>query len=260
MTAMSCALGILEVGVIPRLPLNIYLPSALPDELIDPPCFCYIASDGSRTIIVDSGPDRARSAAAGLDIEGDSTELLSLGLRTWGIDPDDVACIVHTHLHYDHMQNDLLFPNAVVYAQQAEVEWASSPNGGPFYVGVHELVTALGDRLHMIDGDAEILPGLRVVLNGGHTPGHQSVLVDTAARVVCLCGDIVSLFANVDVVGSVCPNVQQTTAFLDRARSAGWEMVPSHDPKLREHRWYIRPPTDEAAVSLRPETKSGRPA
>jgi glyoxylase-like metal-dependent hydrolase (beta-lactamase superfamily II) len=254
---MNWTLGILEVGVIPRLPLTLYLPDASADELIDPPCYCYVASDGERNVIVDSGPDRARSGAAGLEVLGDTAELLLAGLQAFGVDPADVACVVHTHLHHDHMQNDLMFPNAVVYVQRAEVSWATGPDCDRFYIGGRELVTALRGRLQLVEGDSELFPGLGVVLSKGHTPGHQSVLVDTAEGVVCLCGDIVSLFANVDVVGSICPNVQQTTAFLDRARSAGWEMVPSHDPKLREHRWYIRPPSDEAATSHQSEKKGG---
>ena len=53
---MSWRLGIVEVGVIPRLPLSLYLPDASPDELIDPPCYCYLASDGERNVIIDSWP------------------------------------------------------------------------------------------------------------------------------------------------------------------------------------------------------------
>jgi glyoxylase-like metal-dependent hydrolase (beta-lactamase superfamily II) len=242
---MSWRLGIVEVGIIPSLPLNLYLPDASPDALIDPPCYCYLVSDGERNVIVDSGPDRALSAAAGLEIMGETSDLLAAGLKAWGVGPAEIDCIVHTHLHHDHMQNDLMFPNASVHVQQAELAWATSPDCGRFYVGVGEIVTALGDRLHTLDGDAQLFAGLGVVFNGGHTPGHQSVIVDTTESAVCLCGDIVSLFANVEVVGSICPNVDETVAFLDRARAAGWEMVPSHDPKLRGHRWYVSPSDDK---------------
>ncbi|MGP8222529.1 MAG: hypothetical protein ACLQQM_05860, partial [Acidimicrobiales bacterium] len=58
--------------------------------------------------------------------------------------------------------------------------------------------------------------------------------------------------ANVKVVGTICPNVQETKAFLARARAAGWEMIPSHDPKPCEHRWYVQPAANEAAVMTEP--------
>jgi N-acyl homoserine lactone hydrolase len=241
---MNWKLGIVEVGVIPGLPLSLYVPNASPDDTIDPPCYCYIASDDERTVIVDTGPDRCQSQAAGLEIIGDTAELLVAGLRAWGVEPTDVDCIVHTHLHYDHAQNDLRFPDAAVYVQQAEIDWAMGPDRDRFYVGARELVAVLGDRLHGIDGDAELLPGLRVVLNAGHTPGHQSVIFETTENAVCVCGDIVSLFANLDTVGQICPNARETSNFLDRARRADWLMLPSHDPKLRDHRWYVRPDSD----------------
>jgi len=237
-----------EVGVIPRLPLKMYLPDASSDVLIDPPCYCYLVSDGERNVLVDSGPDQVLSTAAGLEVVGDTSGLLAEGLKACGVGPTEVDCIVHTHLHYDHMQNDLMFPNAVVYVQKTEVEWATGPDCGRFYLGVGELVRALGDRLHKLEGDAQLFAGLGVVLNGGHTPGHQSVIIESADNAVCLCGDIVSLFANVEVVGSVCPNVDETASFLDRARTAQWEMVPSHDPELRRHRWYISPGDDSSAA------------
>jgi hypothetical protein len=41
------------------------------------------------------------------------------------------------------------------------------------------------------------------------------------------------------VIGSVCPDAASTKAFLARARAASWQMLPSHDPGLREHEWYV---------------------
>lgn len=237
---MSWTLGILEVGVIPEIPLSAYLPDAPPGASVDPPCFCYVASDGTRTILIDTGPDRARCAESGLRIVGDTTALLREGLATWGVNPRDVELIVHTHLHYDHMGNDLLFPNASVAVQRAELAWATSPDRGPFYVAVEEVTAALGDRLRLLDGESELLPGVSVLPNGGHTPGHQSILIDAADVMACVCGDIVSLRQNLDVVGSVCPDVAATEAFLARARSSGWEMIPSHDPSLRWHSRFVR--------------------
>jgi glyoxylase-like metal-dependent hydrolase (beta-lactamase superfamily II) len=237
---MSWSIGIIEVGVIPGVPLSVYRPDAPDSALIDPPCYCYVATDGSKTIMIDTGPDRAASAAAGLRVIGDTASMLDTGLRTWGITPGDVDLIVHTHLHHDHMQNDLGFPNAAVVVQKTELAWATSPDGGPFYVGVAELAGALGARLWLLDGQDEILPGVTALPNGGHTPGHQSVLVATSAGTTCVCGDIVSLFANLDLIGAVCPDAAGTEAFLAAARQAEWEMLPSHDPDLREHRWYVR--------------------
>jgi N-acyl homoserine lactone hydrolase len=237
---MSWQLSIIEVGVIPDIPLTAYLPDAPADALISPPCYCYLATDGSRIVLIDSGPDHVRAGAAGLQIDGDSPALLAAGLVAAGITAADVDLIVHTHLHYDHMQNDLLFPDAPVVVQRTELDWATSPDSGPFYVGVGELTGALGDRLRLLDGESEILPGLTALPNGGHTPGHQSVLVQTGSGDKCVCGDIVSLEENLEVIGAVCPDKEAAAKFLARAREAGWQMLPSHDARLRQHRWYLR--------------------
>jgi N-acyl homoserine lactone hydrolase len=245
---MSWQLGFFDVGVIPSVPLTTYLPDAPADALIDPPCFCFIARDGSRIVLIDSGPDSVTSAAAGMTIIGNTTDLLSAGLRAWGATADDIDLIVHTHLHYDHMQNDLAFPRARVAVQATELSWATSSAGGPYYLGVAELAKALGDRLMLLNGQSDLLPGLTALPNGGHTPGHQSVLIQTSARQVCVCGDIVSLQQNITTIGPVCPDAAATAAFLEQAVAAGWLMLPSHDPGLREHPWYLPGRTSEQAA------------
>ena len=54
----------------------------------------------------------------------------------------------------------------------------------------------------------DVLPGLRLIKTAGHTPGHQSVLVNTAEGVLCVTGDIVNSlesFALPTPVGSIPP-------------------------------------------------------
>lgn len=59
---------------------------------------------------------------------------------------------------------------------------------------------------------------------------------------VCLCGDTVSLAINRDVVGPMTPDEEATRAFLRRLRTEPREAIPSHEPALRTHRWYMRRP------------------
>lgn len=227
--------------MIPDLPLVAHLPDAPPDACVSTPCFCYLLTDGSRLVLVDSGADAASAAAAGLEIDGDTRALLDGGLRACDVSPDDVSLVVHTHLHYDHVGNDPRFQNAEIVVQDLEVAWATGPEAGPWYVEIGELLRGLGDRLRTVDGDAELLPGLRAVWNGGHTPGHQSVVAAGPSGDVCICGDVVPLHANTGIVGSSCPWTEQAEEFLAVARKAGWEMIPSHDPDLRAHPAYVRP-------------------
>jgi len=236
---MSWRVSVVEVGLIPGLPRSLYVPDAAPDDELDVPCLVYILDDGEHVVLVDSGPDAEAAARHGFHIEGDTSSSLLRALAKQHLSPRDVDFIVHTHLHYDHCQNDPLFPRAEVIVQR--VEYAHAKRGGRFYEGVPELLTSLGPRLTTVEGDTSLLPGLETIANGGHTPGHQSTLVDTPEGRACLCGDIVSLAANLSVIGDSCPDATAARVFLDRAGCTGWEMIPSHEPALRQHRWFVSP-------------------
>jgi N-acyl homoserine lactone hydrolase len=105
------------------------------------------------------------------------------GLRGLGVDPDDVRLIVNCHLHRDHCGGSRELPGRPVFVQRAELEAAR----GPDYT-VRALVDFPGAAYEVLDGEAEILPGVRVVPTPGHTDGHQSLVVDCAEGSVVLLG------------------------------------------------------------------------
>ncbi len=107
--------------------------------------------------------------------------LASLGLRR-----SDVIGIVVCHLHFDHCGRNPLFPGVPIYTQRAEQEAARAPD-----YTVPEWVDFPGAEYELLDGDAEPWPGVHVLSTPGHTPGHQSVLVDTDRGGVLLTGQAV---------------------------------------------------------------------
>jgi N-acyl homoserine lactone hydrolase len=98
--------------------------------------------------------------------------------------PRDVACVVNTHLHFDHCGGNRLFPGVPIHVQRAEREAAKAPDY------LEEWVEFEGAAYVEHDGEAEILPGIRLVPTPGHSPGHQSVLVDTEDGLVIVAGDV----------------------------------------------------------------------
>jgi N-acyl homoserine lactone hydrolase len=237
------SVAIVEVGVLPGLPLSLYLPDAPADAAIDIPCYAYVLrAEHGRLAVVDTGFDPARCAAAGRVTDGDPARALRAALARHDAEPADVDVVVHTHLHYDHAQNDDLFPNAEIVVSRRELEHALSGAADPFYDGVGELVAGAGGRLRAIAADEAPAEGIVALPNGGHTPGHQSLLVDTADGPLCLCGDIISLRANLSGdVGPICPDADAVRTFAARVRAEGWEAVPGHEPDLRTHRLYVAP-------------------
>jgi N-acyl homoserine lactone hydrolase len=92
----------------------------------------------------------------------------------------DIAAVVLSHLHFDHcgQQNAL---DAPVHVQAAEVAAAREPR-----YTVPEWARIADERLRLVDGDADIAEGVSVVATPGHTPGHQSVVVNAGNRTVVL--------------------------------------------------------------------------
>src|SRR5882757_8375588 len=100
------------------------------------------------------------------------------------LSPADVKIVINTHLHFDHCGQNAVFKHAPFYIQRPELDRARR----------EEKVTSewfdfAGARFELVDGDAEIAEGVRVVATPGHTVGHQSVIVDTPDGGAVMIGD-----------------------------------------------------------------------
>jgi N-acyl homoserine lactone hydrolase len=91
-----------------------------------------------------------------------------------GIDmnPADIDLVINTHLHFDHCGQNSVFPHAPFYVQRTEYERAKTESRELF-----DWFGFMNAGFELLDGDAEIVPGVRVFTTPGHTCGHQSVLV-----------------------------------------------------------------------------------
>jgi N-acyl homoserine lactone hydrolase len=86
--------------------------------------------------------------------------------------PADISLVINTHLHFDHCGQNAVFKHAPFYVQRAELDRARRE--APDLAGWFDF---MGARFELLDGDTEILPGLRVIATPGHTAGHQCVVV-----------------------------------------------------------------------------------
>lgn len=96
---------------------------------------------------------------------------------------DDVGLVVNCHLHFDHCGGNPQLPGRPVFTQRTELDAANSEG-----YTLPGLVDAPGLRYELLDGEAEILPGVFVVPTPGHTAGHQSLVVRRPDGTVIVAG------------------------------------------------------------------------
>jgi glyoxylase-like metal-dependent hydrolase (beta-lactamase superfamily II) len=152
---------------------------------------CYaIRLDDGRTVLVDTGIGPADSLAGGWTPKPGR---LPEELAAAGLDPDDVETVVLTHLHTDHLGwavagSQPYFRNARYLLQQADHDAIDERNPGLREQLIDPLRAA--GQLSLVDGGVRLAGPVRVVATPGHTPGHQSVLLDTGDDLVLVTGDL----------------------------------------------------------------------
>ena len=100
--------------------------------------------------------------------------------------PREVVCVINTHLHFDHCGGNRLYAGVPIHVQARELADARSDAD----YTIRAWVDFDGASYVEHDGEAEVLPGIRLLPTPGHTRGHQAVLVDTPDGLVVLGGDV----------------------------------------------------------------------
>ena len=98
----------------------------------------------------------------------------------------DIGAVVNCHLHVDHAGQNSLFPGIPIVVQRAEWEIAHTTDHT-----ILEWIDFPGANYELIVGDYEPFEGIRVVATPGHTPGHQSLVVENEEGLDVICGQAV---------------------------------------------------------------------
>ena len=105
-----------------------------------------------------------------------------------------IDVVINTHLHFDHCGGNHLFAGRPIYVQRRELDDARSRDDHT----IPEWVDAPGARYVPVDGELEVLPGLRLVPAPGHTPGSQVVVVEAGGPRVVIGGDMAVFYDELD--------------------------------------------------------------
>jgi N-acyl homoserine lactone hydrolase len=151
------------------------------------PIVVHVIDHPDGRVLVDTGMTELHPAVADMDP-------LLTPLTEQAIDLDGIDLVVNTHLHFDHCGGNHLFAGRPVHVQRQELEDALTLD--PYTI--REWVEAPGVQYVPVDGELELLPGIRLVPAPGHTRGSQVVVVDTAAGPVVIAGDTAVFSAELD--------------------------------------------------------------
>ncbi len=205
--------------------------------------FVWLILGGPRPILVDTGflEDDARARG----IRNYVSPAAMVGRA--GVKPADVPIALITHLHYDHWAGHSLFPNAEFWIQQDEVAFWTGPFGSTTAFRQSANVDALArlvtlnyaQRIRIVHGDRQVVPGITLHRVGGHTAGLQIVTVETARGPVVLTSDASHFYRNVETgqpVQIITSLPEMLAAFDTINALAGPQrlIVAGHDPQVAD--------------------------
>jgi glyoxylase-like metal-dependent hydrolase (beta-lactamase superfamily II) len=212
--------------------------------------YVWLILGGPHPILVDTGFLEDEAQARGMRNYVSPAAMVERA----GVSPGDVPMTLITHLHYDHWAGHSLFPAAEHWIQREEVAFWTGPFGRtPAFrqsanvESLSRLVTlTYANRVRIVEGDQEVLPGIRVHRVGGHTAGLQIVSVETARGPVVLTSDASHFYRNVETrqpVQIVTSLPEMLAAFETIHALAGAQrlIVAGHDPQVAERFTTVEP-------------------
>ena len=126
---------------------------------------------------------------------------IEVDLKEAGFTPEDIDIVINTHLHFDHAGGNttkkddgiyLTFPNATYIIQK--LEWEAAVNPDPrsraSYINENFIPIQEAEKLKIIDGEYEVVPGVKCIRTGGHTSGHQIIEIVSGKSGAIYWGDL----------------------------------------------------------------------
>ena len=172
--------------------------AAMTPEFVSIPLTVVVLKIGGKYVMVNSGSGGQWKPTAGR---------MPANMKAAGIDPAQIGTILISHFHPDHIfglmekdTNKAVYPNAELVVGATEYKWWTEPGR------VEKLPEArkpLGTRIQavfpawknfrLVEGESEVVPGVRLVNAPGHTPGHSAFHVSSGGEQLMLACDVVYL-------------------------------------------------------------------
>ncbi len=206
-----------------------------------------IQLDG-KNILVETGMDDKGGEKFEQNFALDRDETVFAGLRALNLEPDDIHLVVNTHLHFDHagrntdINSEPTFKNAQYIVQRQELWDATHTherNRASYHPHNIEPILAAG-LFEPVDGEAQLLPGLRVVPAPGHNLGQQAVVLESEGETLVYTADLLPTTNHVSYPYIMGYDLYPVTTLEVRKNlfphwaEIGAVICPPHDPV---HAW-----------------------
>lgn len=188
-------------GVVPK---KIWgkLMAADDDNLIPMVTNLFVVDTGSKKILCDTGLGSVLSEKEKKVYAVTEPSQIDTGLAGIGCSVHDIDYVIFSHLHTDHSGGAVTmrggkmvprFPKAKYVVQKLEWDDAMHPDErtSAVYIAERLKVIETSGQLQLVDGTVELLPGVKLVLTGGHTPGHQGMEFSSGGKTVVYYADII---------------------------------------------------------------------
>ena len=232
----------IRYATIPGFPVSSLIKGAEESRKIDIAMMVWLIRGGGRNILVDSGfyrPQFFKNWKVNDFVRPDEA-VARAGTRA-----DEITDVILTHAHWDHADGADLFPKAQIWIQKEEYRYytadAWQPGGKHGGIDPEDVAFLLRanteGRLHLVDGDQEILPGVRVQTGGRHTWASQYVSVAARPGPIVLASDNLYLYENLDKHLPIAQTFDATSnlAAQDAMKKLVRDrrfIVPGHDPAV----------------------------
>jgi glyoxylase-like metal-dependent hydrolase (beta-lactamase superfamily II) len=201
--------------------------------------FVWALTNGQHTVVVDLGFTEEVGRRRGRQF----LRCPGRGLSEIGIDTATVRHVILSHFHYDHVGNYALFPRATFHVQEAEMAFYTGRYASQAAFRHAVEVDDIGalvrlnyeGRLHFMDGEAEVVPGVFVHRVGGHTAGMQFISVATAQGRAVVASDASHYYRNFEAripfpTLHDLPGVYRAFERLLEVAERPELVIPGHDP------------------------------
>lgn len=235
-------------GVVPKVMWNKLIST---DELnrVELSLNCLLIETPEGNVLIDTGiNDKLKDRFKEIyKMDRDITFVESL--NRMGFKPENIDFVINTHLHFDHCGGNTIkkdgkliptFPNAKYIVQKQEWSDATDSNERTkaSYLEENFMPVKESGQLMLVDGNYEVLPGIKVITTNGHTKGHQSVLIESEGEKAIYFGDLIPTASHIKIPYIAAYDlfplavVEKKKEILELAIKEKWLLIFEHDPKI----------------------------